>query len=126
MAGIDFRQVRQQVPLAAVLELLGFVPVARTGEQVRGPCPLHRARSPRSRSFAAHLGRGVWYGFRCSVGGNVRDLWVRATGQGVYTAALDLCQRLGRPVPRLRRRPLATANTDKDTRHDLPRSQPMM
>ena len=26
------------------------------GGQVRGPCPVHRSQSPRSRSFAAHLG----------------------------------------------------------------------
>jgi DNA primase len=122
MAGIDFAQVRQQVPLGPVLELLGFVPVSQLGEQVRGSCPLHRARSPRSRSFAAHLGRGVWYCFRCGVDGNVLDLWARATGQGVYTAARDLCQRLGLTVPQ---RQVPVHNTDTDTLDDSQRRQAM-
>ena len=122
MVGIDFAQVRRQGPLGPVLELLGFVPVARAGEQVRGPCPLHRARSPRSRSFAAHLGRGVWYCFRCGVGGNVLDLWAQATGQGVYAAARDLGQRLGLTVPRLAtRHQLAAPNTDKNPLDDTQR-----
>jgi DNA primase len=126
MAGIDFSQVRQQVSLGLVLELLGFVPVARVGEQVRGPCPLHRSRSPRSRSFAAHLGRGVWHCFVCGAGGNTLDLWAQVTGQGVYAAALDLCQRLGLAVPRLAgRRRVSAPPTDKNTLDDSQRRQPM-
>jgi hypothetical protein len=35
--------------------------------------------------------------------GTVRDtsmpVWVAVTGQNIYDAAIDLCQRLGRPVP---------------------------
>ena len=122
MAGIDFAQVRRQGPLGPVLELLGFVAVTRAGEQVRGPCPLHRARSPRSRSFAAHLGRGVWYCFRGGSGGHVLGLWARATGQGVYAAAQHLGQRLGLSVPRLGPRRAAAEYTDKYTPQDLPRS----
>lgn len=102
MPGIDFRAARARLPLAAVLELLGFVPAARRGAQVRGRCPVHRSRSPRSRSFAAHLGKGLWHCFRCGAGGNVLDLWVQVTGQNVYDATLDLCRRLGRDVPWLR------------------------
>ena len=55
MTGIDYRALRRVLRLGQVLDLLGFVPTNRAGAQVRGPCPLHGARSPRSRSFAAHL-----------------------------------------------------------------------
>jgi len=103
MSAIDFRAARAQVRLAEVLELAGFVPCGRFGEQVRGPCPVHRSQTPRSRSFAAHLGRGVWHCFRCGAGGNVLDLWVALTRQPLHAAVIDLYGRLGREVPWLPR-----------------------
>jgi DNA primase len=106
MPGIDFALLRGQVSLAQVLDLLGFTPTTRSGPQVRGPCPLHGSRSPRSRSFAAHLERQCWYCFRCGVGGNALDLYAAARRLPLYEAALELCRRLGRTPPWLRpRRP---------------------
>jgi DNA primase len=96
---IDFRQARSAIPLGQVLDLLGWQPRERRGAQVRGACPLHGATSPRSRSFSAHLGRGVWQCFRCGASGNALELWAKATGQRLYPAVLHLCERLGQPVP---------------------------
>jgi hypothetical protein len=98
MPGIDYRAVRSQVRLAEVLELLGFEPQSRSGDQVRGPCPVHRSRTATSRAFAAHLGKGVWHCFRCG-GGNVLDLWVAVTRQDLHAAVIDLYRRLARDVP---------------------------
>ncbi|HKB35124.1 MAG TPA: CHC2 zinc finger domain-containing protein [Gemmataceae bacterium] len=103
MPGIDFREARSRVGLAEVLEPIGFAPCRRRGEQVRGPCPVHRSRGPRSRSFAAHLGRGVWHCFRCGGGGNVLDLWAAVARRPLHPAVIDLYQRLGRAVPWLPR-----------------------
>ena len=111
---IDFRQARSDIPLRTVLELLGFVPRTRAGAQLRGPCPVHGSRSPTSRSFAAHVGKGVWHCFRCGAGGNALDPWARATGQELYAAVLDLYRRLGRSVPWLR----AATQRDKNTMKD--------
>lgn len=55
MASIDFGMVRRQIGMRAVLDLLGFVPTQRRGNQVRGPCPIHPGRSHRNRSFSANL-----------------------------------------------------------------------
>jgi DNA primase len=125
MPGIDFREARARLPLAAVLQLLGFVPRARAGDQVRGPCPMHGSRSPSSRSFAAHLGRGVWHCFRCGAGGNALDLGVALTRQPLHAAVRDLCARLGRDVPWLPRpraaQPMPRAGAheeEKNTMHD--------
>jgi hypothetical protein len=52
-----------QVSLAEVRDLAGFTPSTRRGNHWRGACPLHRARNAASRSFAAHLGKGVWHCF---------------------------------------------------------------
>ena len=99
MPGIDYRAARALLPLVDVLGLLGFVPRRRHGQQLRGPCPVHRSRSATSRSFAAHRGENAWHCFGCGVGGNALDLWVAVTHQELYAAVLDLCQRLGRDVP---------------------------
>jgi len=56
MAGIDFQALRSEVSIAEVLRLLGFVPSQRRGGQVRGPCPVHQPRWPKSRSFSASSG----------------------------------------------------------------------
>ena len=98
MPAIAFDRLRQQVPLAEVLHLVGCTPSWRCGAQVRGPCPLHGA-GPRSRSFSAQLERGLWHCFGCGRGGNALDLWVLHTRLPLHAAALDLCQRLGLPVP---------------------------
>jgi DNA primase len=103
MPGIDFRQARLSVRLAEVLELLGFEPSARRGDQLRGPCPVHGSRTPTSRSFAADGGKNLWHCFRCGAGGNALDLWVAVTRQPLHAAVIDLCRRLGRDVPWLRR-----------------------
>jgi DNA primase len=99
MPGIDFREARARLRLAAVLELLDFVPRSRWNDQLRGPCPVHGSRSATSRSFAAHLGKNVWHCFRCGAGGNALDLWATVTRQDLHAAVLDLCGRLGRDVP---------------------------
>ena len=98
---IDFRRARAEVRLAVVLELLGWRAREGRGEQVRGPCPVHRSTSPRSRSFSAHLGRGIWRCFGCGASGNALDLWARVRGQELYPAVLALYRQLGREVPRL-------------------------
>jgi len=99
MPGIDFRAARAELRLAEVLTLLGFEARRRLGQQWRGPCPVHRSRTPGSRSFVAHLGRNLWHCFCCGAGGNALDLWVAATGQDLHSAVVDLCRRLGRDVP---------------------------
>jgi DNA primase len=99
MPAIDYRAARAQLRLAAVLELLGFAPRQRHGDQVRGRCPVHGSRTLHSRSFAAHLSKNVWHCFTCGAGGNALDLWVAVTRQDLHAAVVDLCRRLGRDVP---------------------------
>lgn len=103
MPALDFREVRAQLHVAEVLDLLGFEPSSCRGDQLRGPCPVHRSRRPASRSFAAHLGKNAWQCFRCGAGGNALDLWVAVTRQPLYAAVIDLYMRLGRELPWLRR-----------------------
>jgi putative transposase len=96
---IDFDAVRAAVTMAAVLGLLGFQPQTRHGAQQRGPCPLHGSTSGTSRCFSVNLSDQIFHCFKCGRSGNALDLWAQATRQSPYDAALDLCRRLGIPLP---------------------------
>ena len=111
MPAIDYRAARADVRLAEVLALIEFVPQCCHGRQLRGRCPLHRSSRPTSRSFAAHVGKNVWYCFRCNKGGNALDLWVAVTRQPLHAAVCDLYDRLGRALPLLPSRPSRSGET---------------
>jgi DNA primase len=100
MPGIDFVLLRRQISLTQVLNLVGFTATTRRGPQLRGPCPVHGSKSPRSRSFAAHVEKNCWHCFRCGAGGNALDLYLAVTKLPVYEGALELCARLGISAPR--------------------------
>src|SRR5438876_747431 len=97
---IDFAAVRSLISLAEVLALLRYAPTRTRGSQQRGPCPVHGSTQPsRSQCFSANTAEDICHCFKCGFGGNALDLWIAVTGQNIYDAAVDLCQRLGRPVP---------------------------
>ena len=99
MPGVCFQEVHACISMIQVLELLRFVAQARSGEEVRGACPVHRSPSPRSRSFSANVQKQVYHCFRCGSAGNHLDLYAAATHQSLYAAAVDLRQRIGCAVP---------------------------
>jgi DNA primase len=99
MPGIRFAEVRAQIRLADVLDLIGFVPREAFRDQLRGPCPVHRPASPRSRSFSANLRRNIYQCFTCGASGNQLDLYAAVTGLSLFDAAVALCERLHREIP---------------------------
>lgn len=98
---IDFAAVRAVVSMAAVLELLGFQAQRRHGAKQRGPCPLHASSIGTACSFSVNLDQQIFHCFKCGRSGNALDLWASATGQNLYDAASDLCDRLNVPLPTL-------------------------
>jgi len=97
--GIQFAEVRARIALADVLDLLGFVPCEFSGDQVRGPCPIHHSISPLSRSFSANLKRHIYRCFKCGSCGNQLDLYASSTGLSLFEATIELCEKLHREVP---------------------------
>jgi DNA primase len=97
--GIHFGEVRARIALADVLDLLGFVPCESTGDQVRGPCPIHRSTSPSSRSFSANLKLHIYRCFTCGASGNQLDLYATVTGLSLFAATVMLCEQLHRDIP---------------------------
>ena len=92
MPGIDYHQLRQQITMGEVLDLLAFRPIWRCGPQLRGPCPIPSCGSTSRRSFSVHLTRQVYRCFACRSHGNALDLWAAACDLPLHNAALALCQ----------------------------------
>jgi DNA primase len=101
--GIDFDRVRTEITMEQVLSLLGFQPSQRSGVQWYGVCPLHESTSGRRRSFSVNVAIGRYYCHGCHSHGNQLELWAAATKLPLYQAALDLCHRLGRHIPWIKR-----------------------
>jgi len=103
MPGIDYSRVREIVTISQVLDLVGFRAVETQGDQVRGPCPIHRSSNPESRSFSANLEKNLYRCFSCGATGNSLDLWTAVSGQPLHAATKELCERLGIEVPLVHR-----------------------
>jgi DNA primase len=99
MPGIHFDAVRAMIPLADVLKLVGFIPCETSGDQVRGPSPVHHSSAPTSRSFSANLKRHFYRCFKCGSSGNQLDLYAAMTGQSLFDASIALCEQLHREIP---------------------------
>jgi hypothetical protein len=99
MPGVDFHRLRREIPIEQVLDLLGFEPSHRRGQQWYGRCLLHDSQSGRGRSFSVNVVLGRYYCHRCHSRGNALELWAAATRLPLYQAAIDLCRALGRDVP---------------------------
>ncbi len=99
MPGIDYHELRQQITMCEVLDLLGFQPTSRRGPQLRGPCPISGCRSTSDRSFSVHLARQIYQCFACRSHGNALDLWAASRGLDIYQAAMDLCHVTKRGIP---------------------------
>lgn len=99
MAGVDFNALRSVITMEQVLNQLGFKPTGRSGDQLRGPCPIHGSTSPESRTFSVNLGTRRYYCHKCQSKGNQLELWAAVHRLSIYEAAVDLCRALGRDVP---------------------------
>jgi len=86
-----------------VLNLLGFEPINRAAVQWHGRCPLHGCSPGRRRSFSVNVAIGRYYCHRCHSHGNQLELWAAVAKLPLHQAAVDLCHRLGRDVPWIRR-----------------------
>jgi DNA primase len=92
MPGIDYRQLRQQITMSEVLDLIGFQPTSRHGPQLRGPCPIRSCGSASDQSFSVHLARQIYHCFACRSHGNALGLWAAVCRLSIHQAAVDLCR----------------------------------
>ena len=102
MPGVDFRRLHTEITMEQVLDLLGFEPVYRNGDQWYGCCPLHKCNSRRSRAFSVNVAIRRYCCHRCHSRGNHLELWAAATQLSLHQAAIDLCRALDREIPWIR------------------------
>jgi DNA primase len=107
MPGIDYRQLRQQVSMREVLELIGFRATSWRGSQLRGLCPIPDCPSASGHDFSVDLNRQVYHCFACHSHGNALDLWAAVRRLPLYPAAIALCHTANIIPPQLpaRRQP---------------------
>ncbi len=110
---IDFAAIRAAIPIAQVLELLGFVPRCDRAGQQRGACPLHGSTSGTARCFSVNTQANAFHCFKCNRSGNALELWAAANRLSIYDAALDLCNRLHLALPLSP--PPTAANREEET-----------
>lgn len=105
MPGIDFDRLRREITMEQVLQLLGFEPTQRTGDQWYGGCPLplHGSPSARSRCFSVNVAIRRYRCHKCRSRGSQLELWAAFTQRQFHPAMIDLCHALGREVPWIRR-----------------------
>ncbi len=99
MSGIDFHRLRAEITMERVLTQLRFQPVSRTGDQLHGPCPVHRSTSPGARTFSVNLRSQRYYCHKCHSHGNQLELWAATQQQTFYPAMIALCHALGHSIP---------------------------
>ena len=103
MAGVDFNALRNEITMEQVLNQLGFEAISRSGDQLHGACPVHGSSTPKSRTFSVNLSTGRYYCHKCQSKGNQIELWAAVHQLPIYEAALDLCRKLGREIPWIKR-----------------------
>lgn len=103
MPGVDFNQLRHEITMEHVLELLEFECIRRRGEQWYGYCPLHESETKHRCAFSVNVARGCYYCHKCGSRGDQFKLWSEANQLPLYPATIVLCERLRRDVPRVHR-----------------------
>lgn len=87
---VDFKKVKDAVDMQMVLDHYGINRLTKSGEELRGPCPIHKD-SQRSKNFTVNLRKNA---FKCfskgCVSGNVLDFVAAMEQCSVRDAALKL------------------------------------
>lgn len=100
MPYVDYREIRERVPILDLLERCGWRAESNWGVDgtVRGGCPVHGSRAG-SRAFEVQPSRRVWRCWKCGAHGDVVQLAARLWELDQYTAALRLCELFGVDPP---------------------------
>lgn len=94
---VDFAELKARVSIEQVVAWLG-IELKRSGEQLRGKCPVHDGSDPRQ--FVVTPAKGVWYCFGdCKEGGDAIELVAKVKGCSTREAALLMQEAFLRSAP---------------------------
>jgi DNA primase len=88
---VDFKKLKEAVNMQMVLDRYGIKGLRRSGDELRGVCPIHKG-SDRSKNFTVNVRRNAFKCFSrdCGASGNVLDLVAAIERCSVREAALKL------------------------------------
>lgn len=88
---VDFKKVKEAVTMQMVLDHYGINSLRKSGDELRGPCPIHKG-SRRSKNFTVNVLKNAFNCFSkdCGARGNVLDLVAALEHCSVRDAALKL------------------------------------
>jgi DNA primase len=92
-AWVDFKQVKETVSMAMVLEQYGVNWLRKSRDQLRGRCPIHKGEG--ERTFHVSLTKEAFNCFSCGAKGNVLDFVAAMEGCTIREAALKLQEWFG-------------------------------
>jgi DNA primase len=90
---INYRALRNRVPVKRVLDLINYHPTSRRRHRHRGACAFHAPERPLPHCFSVEPTRGLARGFICGAQGNQLDLLA------LHEATLDLCEHAEVRIP---------------------------
>jgi DNA primase len=85
---VDFRLIKELVSMQMVLEHYGINGLRKSGNELRGACPIHKNEG--SRTFQVNINKNVFQCFSCKARGNVLDFVAAIEGCSIRDAALKL------------------------------------
>ena len=85
---VDFRLVKQRVSMQMVLNHYHINGLRKTGDELRGACPIHKGEG--TRTFQVNVNKNAFQCFSCKAHGNVLDFVASLESCTVREAALKL------------------------------------
>ena len=101
---VDFKKVKEAIDIQMVLNHYSIKNLRRTGDELRGPCPIHNG-SANSKNFTVNIRKNAFNCFSCKARGNVLDFVAAMEKCSVRDAAVKLAEWFRIPV------------ADQDVRH---------
>jgi DNA primase len=87
---VDFKAVKAAVTMQMVLDRYGINNLTKSGDELRGPCPIHKG-SKRNKIFAVNIRKNAFKCFFAGCGsGNVLDFVAAMEGCSARDAAVKL------------------------------------
>lgn len=88
---VDFKKVKEAVNMQMVLDHYGIKGLVKSGDELRGPCPIHKG-SHKSKNFTVNVQKNAFKCFsnECGAHGNVLDFVSALEKCAVREAALKL------------------------------------
>ena len=91
---LNFAAFKSQLSIAEVLRSHNWKERTSRGQQLRGPCPIHKGDET-DRSFAVHVGQNTYCCHSCQSKGNALDLLVALSDQSLHEAAWEWIDKTG-------------------------------